>query len=123
MTGRPKAGDMVSGLTVDAVVVVALVGFYGGLARDLGATADLLDPRLGLGLSLAAYVAGGVGALLALATVVVEALRVAGVSATVTTAVGLAALFAVTFGLCFQFGVALYALLLRVGLRLPRDWR
>jgi len=114
---------MVSPLTADAVVVVALVGFYGGLARDLGATADLLDPRLGLGLALGAYVAGGVGALLALATVVVEASRTVSASATAVTAVGLAALFAVTFGLFFRVGVALYALLLRVGLRLPHDWR
>lgn len=111
---------MVSTLTLNAAVVVALSGFYGGLARDFGPTAELLDPRLGLGLSLGAYVAGGVGTLLALATVVVEVSRTAGTSAMATTAVGLALLFAVTFGLFFRFGIALYAVLLRVGLKLPR---
>ncbi|PSQ49864.1 hypothetical protein BRD15_02770 [Halobacteriales archaeon SW_6_65_15] len=112
---------MVSSLLTDALVVVGLVGFYGGLARDLGATAEFLDPRLGLGLSLGAYVAGGVGALLALATVVVEASEATGTVTVVATAVGLGLLFAVTFGLCFRLGIAVYAVLLRVGLNLPRS--
>ncbi|UPV72864.1 hypothetical protein M0R89_09910 [Halorussus limi] len=112
---------MISALVADALVVVALAGFYAGLAHDLGATAEFLDPRLGLGLSLAAYVAGGVGALLALATVAAEVspLRSDPAGAT-ATAVGLGLLFAVAFGLCFRLGIALYAILLRVGFRLPR---
>lgn len=111
---------MVSSLTADAVVVVALVGFYGGLARDLGATAEFLDPRLGLGLSLGVYVAGGVAALLALATVAAEGARTADASTAAATAVGLGLLFTVTFGLFFRLGIAVYAVLLRVGLRFPR---
>jgi len=106
---------MVSTLTANAAVVVALAAFYGGLARDLGTTAGFLDPRLGLGLSLGAYVAGGVGALLALATVVVEMSRTAGTSSMAATAVGLGLLFVVVFGLFFRFGIAVYAVLLRVG--------
>ena len=109
---------MVSPLLADALVVVGLVGFYGGLSRDLSATADFLDPRLGLGLSLGAYVAGGVAALLALATVAVEAASATGTSATVATALGLAASFAVVFGLCFRFGIAVYSVLLRIGLNI-----
>jgi hypothetical protein len=112
---------MVSSLPTDALVVVGLVGFYAGLARDLGTTAEFLDPRLGLGLSLGAYVAGGVGALLALATVAVEASRATGTLTTAATALGLAVLFAVLFGLFFRLGIALYAVLLRVGLNIPRD--
>ena len=111
---------MLSSLTADAVVVVALVGFYGGLARDLGATAEFLDPRLGLGLSLGAYVAGGVAALLALATVAVEVSRTADASTAAATAVGLVALFAAAFGLSFRLGIAVYTVLLRVGFSLPR---
>ena len=111
---------MVSSLTVDAVVVVALVGFYGGLARDLGATAEFLDPRLGLGLSLGAYVAGGVAALLALATVAVEVSNSADATTAGATAVSLCLLFAAAFGLFFRLGIALYAVLLRIGLNLPR---
>ncbi|WP_162224504.1 hypothetical protein [Halorussus amylolyticus] len=110
---------MVSPLLADSLVVVALVGFYGGLARDLSATADFLDPRLGVGLSLGAYVAGGVAALLALATVAVEVSR-AGPSAVgaAATVLGLAAAFAVAFGLFFRVGIAVYAVLVRVGLNL-----
>ncbi|MFC4449041.1 hypothetical protein [Halorussus aquaticus] len=112
---------MVSPLLADALVVVALVGFYGGLARDLGATTEFLDRRLGLGLSLGAYVAGGVGALLSLATVAVEVSRLRSSTASgALAAVGLALLFTVVFGLFFRFGVAVYAVLLRVGLNLPR---
>ncbi|NEU57804.1 hypothetical protein [Halorussus sp. MSC15.2] len=112
---------MVSPLLADALVVVALVGFYGGLARDLGATTEFLDRRLGLGLSLGAYVAGGVGALLSLATVAVEVSRLRSSTASAAlAAVGLALLFAVVFGLFFRFGIAVYAVLLRVGLNLPR---
>lgn len=112
---------MVSSLVADTLVVVALVGFYGGLARDLSATTELVDPRLGVGLSLAAYVAGGVGVLLALATVVVEVSRVeSGTLVAAATGIGLGLLFAVTFGLFFRFGIAVYAVLLRVGLNLPR---
>jgi hypothetical protein len=110
---------VLSALLADAAVVVALVGFYGGIARDLGATADLVDARLGVGLSLGAYVAGGVAALLSLATVAVEASR-AGPSAidTAATALGLSILFAVVFGLFFRLGIAVYALALRAGLQL-----
>jgi len=108
-----------SALLADAAVVVALAGFYGGIARDLGATADLVDARLGVGLSVGAYVAAGVAALLSLATVAVEAAR-AGPSTVdaAATAVGLSLLFAVTFGLFFRAGVAVYALALRAGLQL-----
>jgi hypothetical protein len=110
-----------SPLVADALVVVALVGFYGVLARDLGATAEFLDPRLGLGLSLGAYVAGGVAALLALATVAVEvsAPELSAVDAG-ATAVGFCLLFAAAFGFCFRLGIAVYAVLLRIGFRLPR---
>lgn len=111
---------MLSALVVDAMVVVALVGFYGGLARNLGATAEFLDPRLGLGLSLGAYVAGGVATLLALATVLVEVIRTPERIAAAATAVGLPLLFAVVFGTFFRLGRALYAVLLRLGFRLPR---
>lgn len=114
---RPR---MVSSLLADALVVVALVGFYGGLARDLGATAEFLDPRLGLGLSLGAYVAGGVGGLLALATVAVEVSQATEATTAAATALGLGLLFVVVFGLFFRFGIAVYAVLLRVGLNLPR---
>lgn len=112
---------MVSSLTLDAVVVVALVSFYGGLARDLGATTEFLNPRLGLGLSLGAYVAGGVAALLALTTVVVEVSQTADSSTAAATAVGLCLLFATTFGLFFRLGIALYTVLLRIGLNFPWD--
>ncbi|USZ69244.1 hypothetical protein NGM10_05770 [Halorussus salilacus] len=111
---------MVSGLLADALVVVALVGFYGGLSRDLGPTAEFLDPRLGIGFSLGPYVAGGVAALLALAVVAVEASRAGPeLLAVAATAVGLSAVFAVAFGLFFRVGIAVYALALRVGLSLP----
>lgn len=111
---------MVSPLLADALVVVALIGFYGGLARDLAATTDFVDRRVGLGLSLGSYVAGSVGALLALATVAVEVLRTdSSLVGTAATAVGLSLLFAVVFGLFFRFGIAVYAVLLRVGLNLP----
>jgi hypothetical protein len=112
---------MVSPLLTDALVVVGLVGFYAGLARDLGTTAEFLDPRLGLGLSLGAYVAGGVGALLALVTVALEAARATGAVTAAATALGLGLLFAVVFGLLFRFGIAVYAVLLRVGLNFPRS--
>ncbi len=112
---------MVSTLTVNVTVVVGLVGFYGGLAHDLGATAAFLDPRLGLGLSLGAYIAGGVSALLGLATVVVEVTRTAGASSMAATAVGLGLLFAVVFGLFFRFGIAVYAVLLRLGFGFSRQ--
>lgn len=108
---------MVSSLFADALVVVALVGFYGGLSRDLSATADFLDPRLGVGLSLGAYVAGGVAALLALATVAVEASEAGpGALDAAATGIGLALAFAVAFGLFFRIGIAVYSILLRVGL-------
>ena len=110
---------MVSTLFVDALVVVALVGFYGGLSRDLSATADFLDPRLGVGFSLGAYVAGGVAALLALATVWVETSQAgAGGLDAVAIGVGSAVAFAVAFGLFFRIGTAVYSVLLRVGLDL-----
>ncbi|WP_435180124.1 hypothetical protein [Halorussus sp. AFM4] len=113
---------MVTSLVGDALVLVALIGFYGGLARDLGATTEFLAPRLGLGLSLAAYVAGGVGALLALATVAVEVAGAgSGAAGEAAAAVGLSLLFAVVFGLFFRFGTAVYAILLRVGLGLNRN--
>ncbi|WP_135852029.1 hypothetical protein [Halorussus salinus] len=112
---------MSSPLVADALVVVALVGFYAGLARDLGATADIVDPRLGLGLSLGGYVAGGVGVLLAVATVAVEASTAgAGLLGAAATAVGLGLLFAVVLALCVRFGVAVYAVLLRAGFVLSR---
>ena len=112
---------MVSPLLADALVLVGLVGFYGGLARDLAPTTELLDRRLGLGLSLGVYVAGGVAALLALATLSVEVWRIdAGAVTAGTAVVGFSLLFAVIFGLFFRFGVAVYALLLRVGLNLPQ---
>lgn len=115
---------MVSALVADATVVVALVGFYGGLSRDLGATAEWVDPRLGVGFSLAAYVAGGVAALLALATVAVEASHAGpGRLDAAATAVGLAVLFAVAFGVFFRVGIAVYAAALRVGLSFPRSDR
>jgi hypothetical protein len=109
---------MLSSLTVDAAVVVALVGFYSGLARDLGTTAEFLDPRLGLGLSLGAYVAGGVAALLALATVAVAVTEAGGVTTAALTALGLSLLFAATFCVFFRLGIALYAVLLRLGFEL-----
>ncbi|WP_135826433.1 hypothetical protein [Halorussus ruber] len=112
---------MVSPLLADALVLVGLVGFYGGLARDLAPTTDLLDRRLGLGLSLGVYVAGGVAALLSLATVAVEISRGDfGTLEACTSALGFCLLFAVVFGLFFRFGLAVYAVLLRVGLNLPR---
>ena|SRR6056297_2074058 len=105
-------------LFADTLVVVALVGFYGGLARDLGTTTEFLDRRLGVGLSLGAYVAGGIGTLLALATMAVEISRAESGVVAAATAVGLGASFAVVFGLFFRFGTAVYAILLRVGLNL-----
>ena len=110
---------MVSSLFVDALVVVALVGFYGGLSRDLSATADFLDPRLGVGFSLGAYVAGGVAVLLALATVWMEVSR-AGPGALDAAAVGVgsALALAVAFGLFFRLGIAVYSVLLRIGLNI-----
>jgi succinate-acetate transporter protein len=112
---------MVSGLLADALVVVALVGFYGGLARDFATATGFVDGRVGLALSLGSYVAGGVAALLALATVAAEVAREGSAPVgAAATAVGLSLLFAVVFGLFFRFGVAVYALLLRVGLNLPR---
>lgn len=114
---------MLSGQTVDALAVVALVSFYGGISRELATTADFLDVRLGLGLSLGAYVAVGVAALLSLAAVVLAALARfrAGDSlvAVAAHAVGLAAAFLVAFGAFFKLGTAVYGLLLRVGLNLP----
>ncbi|WP_382210008.1 hypothetical protein [Halorussus caseinilyticus] len=72
-----------------------------------------------MGLSLGAYVAGGIGTLLALATMAVEISRVeSGVVVAAATAVGLGASFAVVFGLFFRFGIAVYAILLRMGLNL-----
>ncbi|WP_128477483.1 hypothetical protein [Halorussus pelagicus] len=111
---------MISPLVADALVVVTLVGFYGGLARDLGATAEFLDPRLGLGLSLGTYVAGGVATLLALATVAVETSTASPAAEVIATVVALSLLFAAAFGVCFRVGTAVYAILLRVGFRLPR---
>ncbi|WP_276300164.1 hypothetical protein [Halorussus lipolyticus] len=112
---------MVSPLLADTLVLVGLVGFYGGLARDLAPTTDLLDRRLGLGLSLGVYVAGGVAVLLSLATVSVKVWRMdGGTFAVSTSAVGFSLLFAVVFGLFFRFGVAVYAVLLRIGLNLPQ---
>ncbi|WP_137283787.1 hypothetical protein [Halorussus salinisoli] len=106
----------------DTLVIVALVGFYAGLARDLGATTEVLDRRVGLGLSLGVYVAAGVGALLSLATVAVETWRAdTGLLAASLSALGLGLLFAVMFGLFFRFGIAVYAVLLRIGLNLPRN--
>lgn len=110
---------MVSPLVADALVVVALVGFYGGLVRDFAATTGSVSRRVGLALSLGPYVAGGVGTLLALATVATEVVRTRpGVALSTAIAVGLSLLFAVVFGLFFRFGVAAYAALLRVGLDL-----
>lgn len=114
---------MVSGQTIDALAVVALVSFYGGISRELATTADFLDVRLGLGLSLGAYVATGVGALLSLAAVGLAALGrlQAGNPLTVVaaTAVGLAVAFLVVAVAFFKFGAAIYGLLLRVGLNIP----
>ncbi|UPV98893.1 hypothetical protein M0R88_10150 [Halorussus gelatinilyticus] len=112
---------MSSPLVADALVVVALFGFYAGLAWDLGATTEVIDPRLGLGLSLGGYVSGGVGVLLAVATVAVEA-STAGPDAVAVAAIvaGLGPLFAVVFGLCVRLGIAVYAVLLRIGFRLSR---
>jgi uncharacterized protein YebE (UPF0316 family) len=113
---------MVSGQTIDALAVVALVSFYGGISRELATTADFLDIRLGLGLSLGAYVATGVAALLSLAVVVTTALGRfhAGdsLAAVLAYAVGLAAAFLVAFAVFFKLGTATYGLLLRFGLDL-----
>ena len=112
---------MVSPLLADALVLVGLVGFYGGLARDLGPTTEFPDRRLSLGLSLGVYVAAGVATLLGLATITVEVLRAdAGLLAGGLSALGFGLLFAVTFGFFFHFGIAVYAVLLRIGLNLPR---
>ncbi|MFC4550558.1 MULTISPECIES: hypothetical protein [Halorussus] len=108
---------MTSSLVGDALVVVALVAFYGGLSRDLAATATFLDRRLSVGFSLGAYVAVGVAGLLALATVAVEAGAASGDAAGAVTAAGLAALFAVVFAAFFRAGTAVYGVLLRVGLQ------
>lgn len=114
---------MVSGQTVDALAVVALVSFYGGISRELATTADFLDIRLGLGLSLGAYVAAGVATLLSLGAIVVAALGryQAGdpLAVVVATALGLAVAFLVAFAAFFKLGTATYGLLLRVGLNLP----
>lgn len=113
---------MVSPLLADSLVLVGLVGFYGGLARGLGPTTGFLDRRLSLGLSLGVYVAAGVAALLALTTVAVEVWRAdTGLLATSVSALGFGLLFAVIFGLFFRFGIAVYAVLLRIGLNLPRN--
>lgn len=108
--------------TTDALAVVALVSFYGGISREFATTADFLDVRLGLGLSLGAYVAMGVAALLSLAAVVLSALAryQAGEPLAVVAAagVGLAIVFLVVFGTFFKFGTVVYDLLLRVGLNL-----
>ncbi len=112
---------MSSPLVADALVVVALTSFYAGLARDFGATAELLDRRLSVGLSLGGYVAGGVGALLAVATVAVEVSTAGpGLLGVAATAVGLGLLFAVVLALCARAGVAVYAVLLRAGFGLSR---
>jgi hypothetical protein len=113
---------MVSPLLADALVLVGLVGFYGGLARELGPTTEFLDRRLSLGLSLGVYVATGVAALIALATIAVEVQRAdTGLLAASLSAIGFGLLFTVIFGLFFRFGIAVYAVLLRVGLTLPRN--
>lgn len=109
---------MVSSLAARALVVVALVAFYGGLSRDLGATAEFLDPRLGIGFSLGAYVATGVGGLLALATVAVEAANAGGGTSAVVTALGLTVVFVVVYASFFRVGIALYGVLLRVGFQI-----
>ena len=112
--------DMTSSLVGDALVVVALVAFYGGLSRDLSATATFLDRRLSVGFSLGSYVAVGVAGLLALATVAVEAGAAgaaSGDAAAAVTAAGLAVLFAAVFVAFFRVGTAVYGVLLRVGLQ------
>ena len=110
------------GQTIDALAVVALVSFYGGISRELATTADFLDVRLGLGLSLGTYVAVGVATLLSLAAVGLATLARyrAGESlvAVAATAIGLALAFLVVFGVFFKLGAAVYDLLLRVGLNL-----
>lgn len=114
---------MVSAPVVDAIAVVALVSFYGGLSRELATTADFLDVRLGLGLSLGAYVAIGVAALLSFAVVVFAVLdrHRAGepLASILAFAVGLGVVLVLTFVLFFKLGTATYGLLLRVGLDLP----
>jgi hypothetical protein len=114
---------MISPLLADTLVLVGLVGFYGGLARELGPTTEFLDRRLSLGLSLGVYVAAGVATLLSLTTIAVELWRGGdiGLLATSLSALGFGLLFAVAFGLFFRFGIAVYAILLRVGLTLPRN--
>lgn len=110
------------GQTIDALAVVALVSFYGGISRELATTADFFDVRLGLGLSLGAYVAVGVATLLSLAAVVLATLAnfQANESLVVvaTNAVGLTIAFLLVFGVFFKIGIAVYDLLLRVGLNL-----
>lgn len=110
------------GQTIDALAVVALVSFYGGISRELATTADFLDVRLGLGLSLGAYVAVGVATLLSLAAVALatlaryqanEPLIVVG-----AYAIGLAIAFLLVFSIFFKLGIVLYDRLLRVGLTL-----
>lgn len=114
---------MVPGQTIDALAVVALVSFYGGISRELASTADFLDVRLGLGLSLGAYVAMGVAVLLSLAAVAVTTLgryRAGdGLAVVAAYAVGLAIAFLAAFAVFFKLGTATYAVLLRVGLNLP----
>ena len=110
------------GQTTDALAVVALVSFYGGISRELATTADFLDVRLGLGLSLGAYVAVGVAGLLSLAAVALATLAryqtgasLVGVTA---YAIGLVIGFLLVFGVFFKLGTVVYDLLLRVGLNL-----
>lgn len=106
----------------DALVVVGLAGFYGGLSRELSTTADFLDTRLGLGLSLGPYVAVGVALLLSLAAVAVDVTRASsagqGLGDVAVLALGLSGAFLVIFGASFWFGTVLYDLLLRIGLTL-----
>ncbi|WP_158057995.1 hypothetical protein [Halorussus halophilus] len=109
---------MATSLVVDTVVVVGFLAFYGGLSHDLGATTEMLHPRLGIALSLSTYVAAGVAAIVAVATVAMEALRASGVVATAGTVFGVSLLFAALFGLFFRLGTAVYTVLLRVGLDL-----
>lgn len=112
--------EIVDGPVLETIVVVSLAGFYGGLSRELSTTADFLDTRLGLSLSLGPYVAAGVALLLSIA---IAALEASGAyqadkefGAVVGLVFGLFAVFLLTFGVSFKLGIAIYDLLLRIGL-------
>lgn len=113
---------MLSSQFIDALIVVALVAFYGGISRELATTADFLDVRLGLGLSLGAYVATGVAGLLSITAVALATMHNYQAGRPVTeiaiVAVAYGTVLFVAFGLFFKLGTAIYGLLLRVGLGL-----